>query len=117
MNVPSGPISGVQSESRTPGLYTCPECDTTLVSCDGGDAPTGFDPGTCNVESIPWSEPRIIHACPNGCFSPGYGLHCEKTRYPDQYRCGDCDTRTVSYPADQRPSDLTPGTILTDTNT
>jgi predicted SprT family Zn-dependent metalloprotease len=99
---------------QNPWLYTCPECDTTLISCDGGDTPSRYDPGTCHVESIPWIEPRLVHACPNGCFSVGYGQHRDETRHPDQYRCGDCDTRTVSYPADQRPSDPTPGTTYTD---
>ncbi|EMA54390.1 SprT-like domain-containing protein [Halococcus salifodinae] len=99
---------------KNPWQYTCPECDTTLVSCDGRDTPTRFDPGSCNVESIPWSEPRIIHACPDGCFSLGYAQHCEETRHPNRYRCGDCNTRTVSYPAGQQPSDLAPGTNYTD---
>ncbi|WP_080503488.1 SprT-like domain-containing protein [Halococcus thailandensis] len=99
---------------KNPWLYICPECNTTLISCDGGDAPTRFEPGTCNVESIPWSEPQFIHACPNGCFSVGYGQHCEETRHPDQYWCEDCDTPTVSYPTDQRPTDLTPGTNYID---
>lgn len=98
---------------QTPWLYTCPECDTLLVSCDGRDAPTAFDPGTCNVESISWTEPQILHACPNGCFTVGYAHHCEETRHPDRYRCDECDTRTVSYPADQRPADPTPGTNYT----
>ena len=99
---------------KSPWQYTCPECETTLVSCDGRDAPTTFDPGTCNVESIPWTKPQIIHACPNGCFSASYAQHCDETRHPDQYRCGECDTRTVSYPADERPDDLTPGTSYND---
>lgn len=98
---------------KNPWLYTCPECDTTLVSCDGRYTPTEFEPGTCNVESIPWTEPRIVHACPNGCFSVGYAQHCEETRRPDQYRCGKCDSWTVSYPADQRPDDPTAGTNYT----
>jgi len=102
---------------KNPWLYTCPECDATLVSCDGRDIPSEFDPGTCNVESIPWIEPRIVHACPNGCFSVGYARHREETRYPAEYRCGGCDARTVSYPADQRPDDPTPGTNYTAADT
>jgi len=87
---------------KYPWKYACPECET-LVSCDGDTSPTDCEPGTCAVESIPWTEPHIIHACPNGCFSVGYAQHCDETRTPDQYRCGECDARTISYPADQRP--------------
>lgn len=99
---------------KNPWLYTCPECETTLVSCDGRDTPTECSPGTCNVESIPWTEPQIAHACPNGCFEVEYAQHCEETRHPEQYRCGECESRTVSYPADQRPTDPTPGTNYVD---
>lgn len=94
---------------KYPWLYSCPECGTALVSCDGRDSPTDCEPGTCTVESIPWTEPKIVHACPNGCFSVGYIQHCDETRTPDRYRCGECDSRTISYPADQRPADPTPG--------
>lgn len=99
---------------KNPWLYTCPECETTLVSCDRGDTPTEWSPGTCNVESIPWTEPQLVHACPNGCFEVGYAQHCEETRHPEQYRCGECESQTVSYPADQRPTDPTPGTSYID---
>ncbi len=95
---------------KKPWLYTCPECETTLVSCDGQNSPTEFDPGTCNVGSISWTEPKLIHACPNGCFSVGYLKSRDETRSPEQYRCGECDARTVSYPVDQPPDDPTPGT-------
>lgn len=99
---------------KNPWLYSCPECGTTLVSCDGCDSPTDCVPGTCAVESIPWTEPQLVHACPNGCFSVGYAQHCDETRTPAQYRCGECDARIISYPADQRPDDPTPGTNYTD---
>jgi len=99
---------------KNPWLYSCPECETTLVSCDGRDSPMDCEPGTCTVESIPWTEPQIVHACPNGCFSVGYAQHCDETRTPGQYRCGECDARTISYPVDQRPADPTPGRNYTD---
>jgi predicted SprT family Zn-dependent metalloprotease len=99
---------------KNPWLYSCPECETTLVSCDGHDSPTECEPGTCTVESIPWTEPQIVHACPNGCFSVGYAQHRDETRTPGRYRCGECDARTISYPADQRPADPTPGRNYTD---
>jgi predicted SprT family Zn-dependent metalloprotease len=99
---------------KNPWLYTCPECETTLVSCDGVDTPTTFEPGTCNVESIPWVEPQVIHACPNGCFSVGYAQHCEQTRHPARYSCEECGTRMISHPADQRPANPTPGTNYID---
>jgi len=95
---------------KKPWLYSCPDCGTELVSCDGSDDPIDVPPGTCAVASIPWREARFVHACPNGCFSVGYGQHCEETRHPDRYSCGDCGTRRVAYPADDRPSDLLPGT-------
>jgi predicted SprT family Zn-dependent metalloprotease len=98
---------------KNPWLYTCPECDARLVSCDGRESPTAYEPGTCNVDSIAWTEPRFIHACPNGCFSVGYVQHRDETRTPDQYRCGECDARTVSYPAGMPPEDPTPGTNYT----
>jgi predicted SprT family Zn-dependent metalloprotease len=98
---------------KNPWLYTCPDCEATLVSCDGQDSPTDCEPGTCNVESIPWTEPQVVHACPRGCFSVGYAQHCDETRTPGKYRCGECDARTVSYPVDQRPDDPTPGTNYT----
>ncbi|MDR9380400.1 MAG: sprT domain-containing protein, partial [Natronomonas sp.] len=68
------------------------------------------EPGRCHVGSIPWQEPRIVHACPNGCFSTGYGQHIEQTRQPERYRCEVCDARTVAYPPDERPEPLDPGT-------
>jgi predicted SprT family Zn-dependent metalloprotease len=99
---------------KTPWRYSCPDCNTKLISCDGQDTPTAFDPGTCNVESLSWTRPQLIYACPNGCFSVGYAQHCDKTRHPGRYSCGECNTRTVSYPADQPPDTLTPGTNYTD---
>lgn len=99
---------------KKPWLYTCPDCGTTLISCDGSDTPTAFDPGTCNVGSIAWTEPQIVHACPNDCFSVGYLQHCEETRHPEQYRCGECNALTVSFPTTQRPEELTPGTNYVD---
>lgn len=95
---------------KNPWLYSCPECGATLLSCDGNDTPTDCEPGRCHVASIPWQEPQFIHACPNGCFSQGYGQHCEETRHPGRYSCGDCGARTVAYPADDRPETLNPGT-------
>jgi predicted SprT family Zn-dependent metalloprotease len=99
---------------KNPWLYTCPDCGTALVSCDGSDSPTAFEPGTCNVQTIPWTEPQIVHACPNDCFSVGYAQHSEETKHPEQYRCGECNTPTVSYPEDQRSKELTPGTNYVD---
>jgi predicted SprT family Zn-dependent metalloprotease len=103
---------GYQQRSKrikNPWRYSCPDCDTTLVSCDSRDAPTDCEPGTCNVESVPWTGPQVVHACPNDCFTVGYAQHRDETRKPDQYQCGECDTQTISYPADQRPDDPTPG--------
>ena len=99
---------------KNPWLYTCPECEATLVSCDGGDRPTAFEPGTCNVESIPWTEPQLIHACPNGCFTTGYAQHCEQTRQPARYGCGECGAQTISYRAGHQPDNPIPGTNYTD---
>jgi predicted SprT family Zn-dependent metalloprotease len=95
---------------KNPWLYTCPECEETLLSCDIDDQPTDLDPGRCHVASIPWQEPQVVHACPNGCFSVGYGQHTEETRNPERYRCEKCGARTVAYPADDRPEPLDPGT-------
>ena len=95
---------------KNPWLYVCPECEATLLSCDIDDSPTDLEPGRCHVGSIPWQEPRIVHACPNGCFSTGYGQHIEQTRQPERYRCEECDARTVAYPPDERPGPLDPGT-------
>ena len=94
---------------KNPWLYTCPECETQLVSCDGADTPTTFAPGTCNVGSIPWTKPQVVHACPNGCFSVGYAQHCEQTRHPARYSCEECGSRMISHPANQRPTNPTPG--------
>jgi len=99
---------------KNPWQYTCPDCKSTLVSCDGKDSPTAFTPGTCNVESIPWTEPQIISACPNGCFTSGYAQHCKQTRYPDKYWCEECNTQTISCPVNQQPDDPIPGTNYTD---
>jgi len=95
---------------KNPWLYACPECDASLLSCDIDDSPTDLEAGRCHVGSIPWQEPRIVHACPNGCFSTGYGQHTEQTRQPERYRCDACGARTVAYPADDRPDTLDPGT-------
>lgn len=94
---------------KNPWRYACPECNTLLVSCDGDESPTEFDPGTCHVTGIPVTEPFVIHACPNGCFSRGHLQQSTETRHPDQFRCEDCGTTTISYPTGQRPSDPTPG--------
>lgn len=95
---------------KQPWLYTCDECGTRPISYDVGNRPLDPAPGTCYVESIPWQEPQLVHACPNGCFSVGYGQHCEETRNPECYRCEDCGARTVAYLADDRPAHLEPGT-------
>lgn len=95
---------------KNPWLYSCPECDMALLSCDIDDRPADLEPGRCHVASIPWQELRVVHACPNGCFSTGYGQHTEQTRQPERYRCEECSTRTVAYPADDRPETLDPGT-------
>lgn len=95
---------------KNPWLYTCPECDARLVSCDATASPTAFEPGTCNVASIPWTGPRIVHACPAGCFSVGHAEHTEETRQPGEFRCEDCGRQTVSYPAGRRPEEPSPGT-------
>lgn len=95
---------------KTPWRYSCPECDATLLSCDIDDQPTDLEPGRCHVMSLPWQEPQLVHACPNGCFSVGYGQHCKETRNPERYRCENCGARTVAYPADDRPAHLEPGT-------
>ena len=58
---------------KNPWLYACPECDTTLLSCDIAGSATDLEPGRCHFVSVPWTEPRTVHACPNGCFSTGYG--------------------------------------------
>ncbi len=99
---------------KNPWQYTCPDCESTLVSCDGRDSPTAFAPGTCNVVSIPWTKPQIVSACPNGCFSVGYAQHCKQTQYPDRFWCEECDTRTISHPVNQQPDDPIPGTNYTD---
>jgi predicted SprT family Zn-dependent metalloprotease len=57
---------------KNPWLYSCPECEETLLSCNSTDSPTDLEPGRCHVGSIPWNEPRIVHACPNGCFGVGH---------------------------------------------
>lgn len=95
---------------KTPWLYSCPECDAPLLSCDADDSPTDLAPGRCHVTSIPWEDPQIVHACPNGCFSVGYAQHCEETRNPERYRCEECGARTVAYPASDQPEPLDPGT-------
>lgn len=95
---------------KQPWLYTCPECGETLLSCDIDEQPTDLDPGRCHVASIPWQEPQIVHACPNGCFNVGRGQHTEETRNPERYRCEECGAQTVTYPADDRPESLEPGT-------
>jgi predicted SprT family Zn-dependent metalloprotease len=95
---------------KNPWLYFCPECEETLLSCDVDDDPTALESGRCHVTSIPWQEPQIVHACPNGCFSTGHGQHTEQTRQPERYRCDACGTQTVAYPADDRPDTLDPGT-------
>lgn len=95
---------------KNPWLYSCPECEVTLLSCDGTDRPTDLDPGRCHVASIPWQEPQLVHACPNGCFSVSYGQHRKETRHPDRYSCEDCGAQTVAYPANDRPATLKPGT-------
>ena len=99
---------------KNPWLYSCPECEETLLSCDSTDSSTDLEPGRCHVGSIPWNEPRIVHACPNGCFSVGHGQHTEQTRQPERYRCEQCGARTVAYPADERPETLDPGTNYTE---
>ena len=95
---------------KNPWLYVCPECETTLLSCGIDDSPTDLEPGQCHVESIPWQEARIVHACPNGCFSTGYGQHTKQTRQPEHYHCEECGARTVAYPANEQPDTLNPGT-------
>jgi len=95
---------------KNPWLYSCPECESTLLSCDIDDSPTNLEPGRCHVASIPWQEPRIVHACPNGCFSTGHGQHTDQTRQPQRYRCEACGARTVAYRAEDRPETLDPGT-------
>lgn len=95
---------------KQPWQYTCDECGASPVSYDVGERPGDPDPGTCYVESIPWQEPRIVHACLNGCFSTGYGQHTDQTRRPERYRCTECGARTVAYSADERPETLDPGT-------
>lgn len=95
---------------KNPWLYFCPECEATLLSCDGDDQPTDLEPGCCHVASIPWQDPQVVHACPNDCFSVEYGQHTEETRQPDRYRCEECGARTVAYPVDDRPETFDPGT-------
>ena len=95
---------------KNPWLYSCPECDATLLSCDIDDRPIDLESGRCHVASIPWQKPRIVHACPNGCFSVGFGQHTKKSRQPERYRCEECGARTVAYPADDHPETLDPGT-------
>lgn len=99
---------------KQPWRYSCPECGTKLLSCDGDDDPTDLDPGRCHVASIPWQEPQIVYACPNGCFSVGFGQHTEETRHPERYSCGDCGAQTVAYTADDRSATLESGTNCTD---
>lgn len=95
---------------KNPWLYSCPDCEAPLLSCDIDDRPTDLKPGRCHVASIPWQGPRIVHACPNNCFSTGHGQHTDQTRQPGRYRCETCGARTVAYPADDRPDTLEPGT-------
>lgn len=95
---------------KNPWLYACPECDAPLLSCDADDRPPDRTPGCCHVTSIPWREPQVVHACPNECFSVGYGQHRKETRNPDRYTCEDCGAATVAYPAEDRPATLDPGT-------
>ena len=99
---------------KQPWQYTCDECGARPISYDVAERPADPDPGTCYVESIPWNEPRIVHACPNGCFNTGYGQHTEQTRQPERYRCEECNARTVAYPAGERPETLEPGTNYTE---
>ncbi|MFC4988890.1 SprT-like domain-containing protein [Saliphagus infecundisoli] len=99
---------------KNPWLYSCPECEETLLSCDIDDHPIDLAPGRCHVASIPWQEPRLVHACPNGCFSVGHGQHTDESRHPERYRCEECGTQTVVYPADDRPESLDPGTNYVD---
>lgn len=95
---------------KAPWLYSCPACEATLLSCDIDDEPTERKPGRCYVTSIPWQGPQVVHACPNGCFSVGYGQHRAETRNPGRYSCEDCGARTVAYAADDRPVNPVPGT-------
>ena len=99
---------------KNPWLYTCPECEATLLSRDAGDRSTDLEAGHCHVASIPWEEPRVVHACPNGCFSMGYGQQTAQTRQPERYRCDACDVRTVAYRAVDPPESLEPGTNYID---
>lgn len=87
---------------KNPWRYTCPDCGSELLSCDADDRPTDLEAGCCHVKSIPWQEPRFVHACPNDCFSVGYAEHCEETRQPERYSCESCGAQTVAYSAEDR---------------
>jgi hypothetical protein len=76
------------------------ERQRTTHRCDLDDRPIDIEYGRCHVASIPWQEPRIVHACSNGCYSVGYGQHTKESRQPERYRCEECGVRTVAYPAD-----------------
>jgi hypothetical protein len=100
---------------KNPWLYTCPECDTTLVSCDGRDTPTRFDPGSCNVENIHWSEPQIIHACQR-VFQPrlrptprqdppSQPVQVRRLRYPGPFRILPASNQVTSRQVPTTPTD------------
>lgn len=99
---------------QNPWQYSCPECETLLLSCDAADRPTELEPGRCHVASIPWEEPRVVHACPNGCFHVGYGRSTDESSEPGRHRCENCGARTVAYPADNPPQRPEPGTNYVD---
>lgn len=71
-NCATWPYQQRSKRVKHPWQYTCPECQTELISYNTGERPANPDPGTCYVKSIPWETARYVHACPNGCFTVGY---------------------------------------------
>jgi predicted SprT family Zn-dependent metalloprotease len=111
---------------KHPWQYTCPDCETRLVSYDAGGSPASLDPGTCNVTSLPWETApecpetstdrtaRYLLACPDGCMEWPYQQRSKRIKQPWQYSCPDCGTTLVSCDAEDHPDAFDPGTCNVD---
>lgn len=106
---------------KNPWGYTCPECETQLISYDAGARPSDPAPGRCYVASLPWTTPidkgttdadnaAYVLACPNTCAAWPYQQRSKRIKNPWLYSCPECGTALISYDADARPVAPDPGT-------